>query len=105
MADVFISYSHLDRELARAIADQLRAAGAAVWWDRELIVGEDFDATILRELTAAVCVVVIWSEKSIISRYVRGEAGLAAEQGKILPVAFEGVDPPLGFRTLHLLRV
>ena len=61
MADVFISYSHANRDVARAIASQLTTAGASVWWDRELIVGQDFDATILRELNGARCVVVIWS--------------------------------------------
>lgn len=105
MADVFISYSHSNRDLARAIADRLTAAGASVWWDRELLAGQDFDAMILRELTAAACVIVIWTENSISSRYVRDEASVAAQRGKLVPVAFEGVDPPLGFRTLHLLRL
>ena len=49
--------------------------------------------------------IVIWTPNSIGRRYVRGEASAAADQGKLVPVVFEGIDPPLGFRTLHMLRV
>ena len=36
MTDVFISYSHQDREIARCYADALQAAGLKVWWDDHL---------------------------------------------------------------------
>jgi TIR domain len=62
MADVFISYAHADRDLARTIAEQLIEAGAEVWWDRELIAGDDFDEAILERAKAANCIVVIWTQ-------------------------------------------
>jgi hypothetical protein len=105
VADVFISYAHSNRELASSIADALSAAGASVWWDRELVGGNDFDSTIMRELTAARCVIVLWTADSIRSGYVRDEAKVALDQAKLVPVAYEGVDAPLGFRRLHLLRI
>jgi hypothetical protein len=105
VADVFISYHHSDRDLARRLADGLSAAGASVWWDRELIGGADFDSTILRELSAAACVIVLWTDDSIRSVYVRDEAKVALDQNKLIPVASEEVEPPLGFRRLHLLHI
>ena len=46
MTDVFISYSHQDRDVARRYADALQAAGLAVWWDDHLRSGEAFDEKI-----------------------------------------------------------
>jgi hypothetical protein len=105
MADVFISYSHADRDLARLVAAGLIAAGASVWWDRELVGGDDFDETILRELTAAKCVIVVWTQSSIRSNYAKDETQVGLDAVKLIPVAVGGVDPPLGFRRVHLLRV
>ena len=105
MTDIFISYSHSDRDLARRVASGLIAAGASVWWDRELVGGDDFDSAILRELTGARCVIVLWTEASIRSNYVRDEAQVALDGGKLIPIASQEVDPPLGFRRVHLLRL
>jgi hypothetical protein len=104
MSEVFISYAHADRELARAIAGQLTASGADVWWDRELIAGDDFDSALLERASVAKCIVVIWTPDSIISRYVRDEARIAVEHDRLIPVARSGVQPPLGFRTFHLIE-
>jgi hypothetical protein len=50
--DVFISYAHADKEAdsdrspAQTLAGLLEAEGYSVWWDRQLIGGQDW----LREL-------------------------------------------------------
>jgi hypothetical protein len=105
VADGFISYAHANRDLAHAIAEQLTAVGASVWWDRELIGGQEFGAVIERELNAAACVVVLWTEESITRRFVRDEADVAIEHRKLIPIAGEGVNPPLGFRGIQLIRL
>jgi TIR domain len=104
MADIFISYSKADRRLAEALAADLRAGGVEVWWDHELYAGEDFHSTILAEIDRAKAVVVIWSDTAIASRWVRGEADHAAEQGKLIATHVPDFDLkalPLNFRALH----
>ncbi len=49
MADVFISYSKKDRDVARGLADFLESCGYNVWWDYELVGGEKFRSRIKDE--------------------------------------------------------
>lgn len=64
--------------------------------------GESFEEVIDKELDAAQCVVVLWSQAAASSRWVRAEAGEAAERGILIPVLLEDdVKLPLGFRTIH----
>lgn len=98
MADVFISYAREDRERAGSVAHLLERDGWSVWWDRRIVAGESFDQAIERELERARCVVVLWSEVSIASEWVKNEAALAAERGVLVPVVLDRVRPPLEFR-------
>jgi TIR domain len=101
MADVFISYAREDRHRAERLAHALEAAGCSVWWDREILPGHDFTAVIAAELAAARAVIVIWSAASIASRWVRDEAAEGLERNALVPVLFDGVEPPMGFRSIH----
>lgn len=56
----------------------------------------------------ATVVIVVWSPISIRSRFVRDEAELAAENGKLAPVMTDGMRSasiPLGFRGLQATRI
>ncbi len=104
MADVFISYSSQDKDLAGKLANELRAKGYTVWWDYEIQSGESFRAVIDQELNAARAVIVIWTENSIASKWVQAESDHAAAQAKILPVMVAGLNPlriPKPHNTLH----
>ncbi|MFZ1430220.1 MAG: SUMF1/EgtB/PvdO family nonheme iron enzyme [Geminicoccaceae bacterium] len=101
MADVFISYAREDRERARRLALALEAAGRSVWWDREILPGKDFTAVIGAELATAKAVVVIWSAASVASGWVRDEAHEGLERQALVPVLVDGVEPPMGFRSIH----
>ncbi len=102
MADFFISYSRPDRALAQRVANALAARGHSVWWDREIEVGENFRASITRELRAADVVIVIWSENSIDSTFVCDEADRANKSKKLVPIAFSwGFEIPIGFGQIH----
>ena len=74
MPDVFLSYSRDDQAIARRFATALERAGFSVWWDQTLIAGEAFDEATERALEGASAVVVLWSKKSVASRWVRAEA-------------------------------
>ena len=65
MSDIFISHKREDQEIARRIANALETEGWTVWWDPKLRAGEHFDEVIEEALTAAKCVVVLWSAGSL----------------------------------------
>ncbi len=97
MADVFLSYSSQDRQRIKPLAEALEARGLSVWWDRALGAGEDYSSVITRELAAAKAVVVVWTESSAASTFVRDEAGRARDDARLIPVLLDQVEIPLGF--------
>ena len=97
MSSVFISYAKEDAATARMLVDALQRAGFSVWWDRHIPPGKTWDDVIGRALETAACVIVLWSETSVQSRWVREEAERAASRGCLIPVLVEKVDPPFGF--------
>ena len=98
MSDIFISYKREEQATARKLADALESQGWSVWWDPKLRAGEHFDDMIEKALHEAKCVLVLWSEQSVQSRYVRDEATYALEKNKLVPVAIENVTLPFRFR-------
>src|SRR5262249_2846690 len=108
MADVFISYAKADRPLALKLAAMLEAEGWKVWWDTSLAIGDDFRNEIMTELGRARAVVVIWTDASIKSDWVRSEAGRAQADRKLIPVKLEHLtykDLPPPFDVLHTENV
>jgi formylglycine-generating enzyme required for sulfatase activity len=101
MADVFISYAREDRAVAQLLAQGLEAGGRSVWWDREILPGNDFAELIAAELARAKAVVVIWSAISTKSGWVRDEAHEGLERGVLVPVLMGVPEPPLGYRSIH----
>jgi len=105
MSDVFISYARTDREFAQRLCEALRSRGIAVWWDFDLVGGDDFRSRIGGVIEGARRVVVLWSEQSVQSHFVVDEASEAKRLGKLVPLSLDGAVPPLGFRGLHTIRV
>src|SRR5262245_30890537 len=105
MSDIFISYKREEQATARKLADALENEGWSVWWDPKLRAGEHFDDIIETALRESRCVIVIWSERSLLSDYVRDEAAYALEQKKLVPVAIENVDLPFRFKRVHTLNL
>jgi len=101
MSDIFVSYDHEDTATAKRIKDALeqvfKARGLSVWWDPDLYAGERYRQTILRQLEAARCVVVLWSQHSIGSDWVNQESTKANDRGLLLSVYIEDVEAPLPF--------
>ena len=101
MADIFVSYSRQDRARVTPLVAAFETAGWSVWWDPEIVPGEEFDTLISRELAAARALVVVWSPASVESRWVRGEARDAADRGVLFPVRFDNAKPPIDFRAVQ----
>lgn len=104
MADIFISYASEDRPSTRWLAEALEACGWSVWWDdRGLRGGQDFERVIEEEIAAARVVIVVWSQNSIDSEWVRAEAAQGLREKKLVPVRIDMADPPLRYRTIHTI--
>lgn len=98
MASVFLSYDRDDSAAAKIIATVLEKAGHSVWWDLHVRGGAQFSKVIEEALKAADAVVVLWSANSIESAWVRDEAAMGRDTGRLVPVTIDGTEPPLGFR-------
>jgi TolB-like protein len=101
MHDVFLSYTHTDKPVARRIADALARERLTIWWDQAINAGETFDEVTAQALKDAAVIVVLWSKRSIESRWVRSEATFADRAGKLVPVMIEPCDRPIQFELTH----
>jgi hypothetical protein len=102
LSDIFISYARPDRERARELAGALESRGWSVWWDREIPPGRAFDDVIEEALDAARCVVVLWSQTSTASSWVRNEASDAMQRKVLIPALIDSdLKIPLEFRRLQ----
>lgn len=100
-SDIFISYSRQDRGTAQQFATGLLQEGFVVWWDDALHSGQAFDEVIEEELRSAKAVVVLWSPRSVTSRWVRAEATIADRRHKLIPAIIEACDRPIIFELTH----
>ena len=82
---------------AEAFADE----GFSVWWDASLHSGETFDEVIEQRLRESKAVVVLWSPRSVASRWVRAEATQADRRNKLVPAIIEPCDRPIIFELTH----
>ena len=96
-ADIFLSYNRQDQAVARRYADALTRAGFSVWWDVTLRSGEAYDEVTEKALRTAAAVLVLWSPRSVVSRWVRAEATIAARLNTLVPVTIEACERPIMF--------
>ncbi|MGH6951020.1 MAG: toll/interleukin-1 receptor domain-containing protein [Vitreimonas sp.] len=97
MADVFLSYAREDAARARQIAQGLEQAGLDVFWDIEIPPGATWADHIEQKLGQSKTLVVLWSEHSTKSQWVREEARMGRDKGVLIPVLIDGAQPPFGF--------
>lgn len=105
MSHIFISYKREDYAPAKLLADALESEGLSVWWDTRLIAGEHFDDLIEEALEKAGCVIVLWSGRSVQSRYVKDESSFALRRNKLVPVTIEDVAVPFRFEGLQTIQL
>lgn len=95
--DIFLSYNREDQATARRFAEAFAAEGFDVWWDVTLRSGEAYDEVTEAALRAAKAVVVLWSKRSVASRWVRAEATLGNRNGTLVPAMIEPCERPIMF--------
>jgi TolB-like protein len=97
MPDIFLSYTREDQAPAQRFAEAFQAQGFSVWWDATLRSGEAYDQVTEEALRSARAVVVLWSKRSVASRWVRAEATLADRNRTLVPARIEACDLPIMF--------
>lgn len=83
------------------MAKALEAEGYSVWWDRDLRAGEEFDNVIDKHIKQSKAIVVVWSNTSIKSNWVKEEAEDGVIDNKLVPVLIDDVVIPRGFRRIQ----
>ena len=101
MSDIFISYARSTAEQAQAVAEALRGMGYGVWRDDELPAHRDYSEVIEERLRSAKAVVVMWSAEAVKSQWVRAEADLAREGGKLVQLTLDGAPLPMPFNRIQ----
>lgn len=101
MADVFISYARDDVAAARRVAKALQSAGLDVWSDTDLPAHRAYSEVIESNLKEAKAVLVLWSDTSEKSQWVRAEADFARNAGKLVQAQLDGTMPPMPFNQIQ----
>jgi TolB-like protein len=95
--DIFLSCNREDQARAKLFAEAFEAQGFQVWWDVGLRTGEAYDEVTETALRTAKAVVVLWSKKSVQSRWVRAEATLADRNKTLVPCMIKPCERPIMF--------
>ncbi len=97
MADLFISYAREDKPRAEALAKALSGLGYDVFWDSEIPPGKSWADYLEGKLRQCKAMLVLWSNQSVGSQWVREEARVGRDAGKLIPVLLDNASPPFGF--------
>lgn len=95
---VFLSFTSLNREAARAVVSGLRSAGVDVWWDEGGIGwGDDWQGKIEGALSRCGAYLILLDQGGV-RRWVKPELGVAFKRHvddglPILPLLLDGVSP------------
>jgi DNA/RNA endonuclease G (NUC1) len=103
MTDIFLSYSHIDRERLRPIVELLEDEGWSVWWDRGIEPGMQWLPNLKAGLRNCKAVVVAWSETSIKSNWVHREAEAGISKGSLVPILLDKCRIPSKFSEYQTL--
>lgn len=101
MPDIFLSYSREDQAIARRVIQALEREGFSVWWDQALNAGEAFDKATEKALDESRAVVVLWSQRSVSSDWVRAEATQAHASQRLVPAMIEACRRPIMFELVQ----
>jgi len=104
MHEIFISYSRRDITTVRALMTALSQKGVSVWVDRsDIQEGDAYDTQIEEAIAQTSVVIVLWSEHSIRSHWVRAEAAYPLAKHKLVPISIDQSQPPLQFMQIQTI--
>ena len=104
MKEIFLSYSRLDSSTVQALAAALEEKGVSVWIDRSGIEeGDAYDTQIEDAIAQTRVVIVVWSQHSVKSHWVRAEAAYALGKHKLVTIAIDKSAPPLQFHHIQTI--
>src|SRR5215212_6843414 len=105
---VFISHSHKDKLLARALAEVLEDAGFDVWHDELVLPGDNWAHEIGKNLEDSNAMVVLLSEDGLNSKTVRDELkyalGAKNFSHRLIPVVVGSPEEQLEKKIPWILR-
>ncbi len=102
MSHVFISYNHEDSNYAHALADLIKKKGFSVWIDDHINYGDDWQQVIEQHIDTCAAFVVVMTEHSKKSKWVKRELIRADRKSKrIFALLCEG-DIWLAVENVHL---
>lgn len=100
-SDIFLSYASEDRDRVRPLVEGLIEHGWSVWWDRRIPPGMTWPEMIEQALSDTKAMVVVWTEASVNSKWVKIETSEGEDSGALVPVSLDRVKPPLQFRLIQ----
>ena len=72
-----------------------------MWWDKDLPPHRSYGDVIQEKIGGAKAVIVVWSENSTKSEWVRAEADMARNQQKLVQTSIDDGMPPLPFNQIQ----
>jgi tetratricopeptide (TPR) repeat protein len=111
MADVFLSYTLQDRDVAQQLVDRLRRADVSVFWgDDSIRAGDSVTDVVSRALAQAKVFVLVDQGQAGQSEFVRREIDAAISRGMagglvLLPVLLPGRKPTGDLSAFRYIRV
>jgi hypothetical protein len=109
--DIFLSYRRTDKEFVGRLVAVVENLGPSVWWDDDIGGGEDWRDSIVENLAASRCLVIVFSEACNASKQLRKELAVADHLDKeVIPVLIEQTEPrgfflyelaPLNWISIH----
>lgn len=101
----FISYSHLDRPVAKRFAGILDEFGLAHWWDDRIALSSRWNDELEQRMASATSVVVLWTPNSVDSDWVCHEAAIGLAASKLLQFRMMNAQLPEEFAHLQAADV
>ena len=104
MQEIFLSYSRRDSSTVQTLTAALAEKDLSVWIDRSGIEeGDAYDTQIEDAIAQTRVVIVVWSQHSVKSHWVRAEAAYALGKHKLVPIAIDKSEPPLQFHHIQTI--
>lgn len=101
---VFISYSRDDKERVEWIVDNIAAARFDYFVDTQMPSSVQWESYIKRKISDSACLLVVWSDRSVVSSEVKKEVFEALRIGKVVvPVRIDRMPPPNEFSSLNVI--